>query len=118
MHAQVSAAMDAHSKWKEKLQEAIETGTIDKSVDDIRVDNKCAFGHWLFGSEIPADVKNSENYQTVKQIHAEFHHIAARIAELAIHGDKEAAQNLLHDTEYTNATMKLTNALYYLDKLL
>ena len=118
MHTQVSAAMDAHNNWKARLVDAIESGKIDGTVDGIRVDDNCLFGHWLYGAELTEEMKSSENYLEVKRVHAEFHHQAARIAELALQGDKEVAFGLLHGPEYTNAAMKLTNALYYLDKLL
>jgi hypothetical protein len=118
MNVQISKAMDAHALWKEKLVAAIESGYIDKTVDEIKVDNNCAFGKWLYGNELSEEIKHSDGYLKVQQIHSEFHHIAARIAELAIFGDKQAALDLLHDAEYSSVTMNLNNALYYMDKLL
>jgi hypothetical protein len=118
MNVQISKAMDAHALWKEKLIDAINSGKIDRTVEEIRVDNICAFGKWLYGNELSEDIKQTVGYHKVKQIHAEFHQVAARIAELAIFGDKEAALNLLHDSEYSSITMNLNNSLYYMDKLL
>ncbi len=118
MKTEISNAIDSHNLWKIKLVDAINMGSMDRSVEEIKSDSKCAFGHWLYGEELSNELKKTVGYERVKQLHIEFHHIAARIAELAIYGDTEAALNLLHDTEYSEATMNLNNALYYLDKLM
>lgn len=118
MNLQITKALDAHAQWKEKLSIAIGTGSLDKSVDEIKSDHHCAFGLWLFGSEFPEHLKETEHYKRVVQLHKNFHLIAARVAEQAVAGNKEVALNLLSEAEYTSATMNLGSALYYLDKLM
>jgi hypothetical protein len=109
---QITAAVAAHSMWKQRLSRAIASGTIDMSVETIRVDNQCAFGKWLYSPSIPPDVKQSEDYQSVLKLHAEFHKVAARVAELALAGKKQEAESLMQlSGDYTRASSVLTQAM-------
>jgi hypothetical protein len=54
----------------------------------------------------------SKHYQTVKELHAEFHKTAARIAELAVSGNKTEAEKMMSfGGEYTKISGKLTSAM-------
>ena len=118
MNQQISKAMDAHQQWKDNLYKAIESGSINKSIEDIKADNKCAFGQWLYGNEISEDVKNTAIFQEVKKYHAEFHVHTAKIAEMAIGSQKEEAlEELEMGSEYSSLSMDLISKLSDLDKL-
>ncbi|HUO29703.1 MAG TPA: methyl-accepting chemotaxis protein [Bryobacteraceae bacterium] len=91
----IQKALTAHSSWKTRLRGAIVTGKLDIPVSTIRVDNQCAFGKWLYGSELSPTEKQTEKYRTVKQLHAQFHEEAAKVAQLATSGQKQAAENAI-----------------------
>ncbi|MCS6809324.1 MAG: CZB domain-containing protein [Bacteroidota bacterium] len=109
---QITAAIAAHGMWKQRLRNAIATGATDISLETIRADNQCVFGKWLYSDTIPQHVKNGEDYQAVLRLHAEFHKVAARVAELAVAGNKVEAEGLMQlGGEFTLASSKLTQAM-------
>lgn len=109
---ELDKAIGAHGAWKTRLKTAIETGKIDVSIDTIKVDNQCAFGKWFYGSTLTPQDKNSALYKTVKELHAEFHLIAAKVAELALNGKKADAEKLIAiGGEYSKISSKLTQAM-------
>ncbi len=109
---QITAAIAAHAMWKQRLRIAIQTGATDISVETIRVDNQCVFGKWLYSDSIPPRVKQSPEYQKVLKLHADFHKVAARVAELAISGRAAEAETLMKvNGEYAIASAQLTQAM-------
>ena len=49
----IDKAIAAHARWKSHLRQAIETGTSEWTVDRVRPDNVCEFGHWLLERPVP-----------------------------------------------------------------
>ncbi len=108
----IQAAIWAHAGWKKRLKDVIESGRVDVPIAKIRADDQCDFGRWLYGREISAEEKASEQYRLVKELHAQFHQQAASVAELAIHGKAaEATKAMDLFGDYSRASSKLTNAL-------
>ena len=107
-------AIAAHSSWKARLRSAIGGGTSEFSPSQVKLDNACEFGKWLYGAELSPAEKQSEHYRTVKPVHAQFHAEAARVREAALSGHKEAAEQSLGiggkcaklATDLTQATIK------------
>ncbi|MGD0363232.1 MAG: chemotaxis protein CheW [Bryobacteraceae bacterium] len=60
-----------------------------------RADNQCNFGKWLYGPEISGGEKQTPQYQDLRQRHAEFHEQASKVAQLAMAGQREAADKAL-----------------------
>jgi methyl-accepting chemotaxis protein len=89
----IDSALNSHSLWKERLQEAITKGQSEFQVTVVKRDNACQFGKWLYG--IPEEEKSSQEYKNIRSLHAEFHRIAGEILELALNGDTEEALNKL-----------------------
>src|SRR5512140_1919573 len=109
---ELNKAIGAHGMWKTRLKMAIETGQSDAPVETIRQDNQCAFGKWLYGSTLPPTDKASGHFKTVKELHAEFHRTAARVAELAMAGRKPEAEKMMSlGGEYSTISGKLTEAM-------
>jgi methyl-accepting chemotaxis protein len=109
---EIDKAVAAHAAWKMRLKTAIDSGTIDIPLTKIRVDNQCAFGQWLHGPSLTAADKNSAHYKSVKDQHAEFHKVAAQVAELALTRKLEQAKQMLSVTgEFTKVSTKLTAAM-------
>ncbi|MBV7407894.1 CZB domain-containing protein [Maritimibacter sp. DP1N21-5] len=107
---QINAALDAHAKWKQRLNTAIERGHCDSSPSDIACDDKCAFGKWLHGDAMPQTVRDGVPYQVTKRLHAEFHKTAGQVATLVEAGDRVGARHVL-TTEYAERSDKLSRAL-------
>jgi len=109
---ELDKAIGAHGAWKTRLKTAIETGNIDVSIDVIKVDNQCAFGKWFYGPTLNPQDKTSTHYKTVKELHAEFHKVAAKVAELATSGKKADAEKMMAmGGEYSKVSSKLTQAM-------
>lgn len=107
---QITKAIGAHGMWKARLNMAIDKGSLDKKVEEIRQDNCCEFGQWLYSNDLSQTDKASKYYQDVKALHAQFHEIAANVAELATKGEREKAQNKL-DGEYKLISSDLTRKM-------
>jgi len=110
LNRQVIKAMAAHSAWKQRLQEAVRTGRSEFQPADVAKDNQCEFGKWLHS--LPLDLRQTEHYQEVRSLHAEFHKEAARVLELALAGRRaEAQQSLDHGGSYARCSAELIKAL-------
>jgi len=107
----ITNAIAAHGLWKAHLQRAISTGNIDKSVNDIRADNCCEFGQWLYGSTIGTEDKNSPFYKDIKDLHAQFHRLAGDIAQLAVDKKTEEATEKLKG-DYKDVSANLTRKMF------
>ncbi len=92
---EIEKAIAAHSAWKGRLQGIVNTGKIDMSINTIRSDRECQFGRWLHGGTIDSDAAKSPHCQSAKHLHAQFHEEAARIAQMATSGQRDAALKAL-----------------------
>lgn len=109
---EIDKAIGAHGMWKARLKQAIETGQLEVSVDTIKVDNQCAFGKWLYGPTLTDADRNSPHFKDVKSLHAEFHKVAGRVAELAVVGKKTDAEKIMAmGGEFAGISAKLTSAM-------
>jgi len=84
----------AHRKWKERLRQALDGGASDFRPGQVRLDNQCDFGKWLY-HQVPVEAQGSPHYQTIKQLHASFHLEAAGVLELALQGRRHEAERAL-----------------------
>ncbi|MBK9132100.1 MAG: CZB domain-containing protein [Gammaproteobacteria bacterium] len=109
---EIDKAIGAHGMWKARLKQAIETGKSEVSADTIRQDNQCNFGKWLYGTSLSATDKSSAHYRSVRELHAEFHKCAARVADLAVTGQKdEAVRMLALGGDFASVSSRLTAAM-------
>ena len=109
---EIKDAVGAHGAWKRKLKSAITTGKIDVEIATIKADKQCSFGKWLYGPTITEKQKNSEHYSKVQELHVVFHETAAKVAQLAISGEKAHAMNMLEaNGEFTIASAELTTSM-------
>lgn len=107
---EITKAVGAHGVWKMRLRTAIESGKADANPADVAKDNACAFGQWLHGAGVPAAVRASADYATVRKLHADFHQCASKVLECVSHGDKAKADALMVG-EYTKVSSDLTHAM-------
>ncbi len=107
---QINDAIGAHGSWKIKLRTAINKGHSTQSVEDVRCDDKCAFGKWLHGSEIDPQTRTGVPYSVIKRLHAEFHICAADVLKRATSGDTSGAVELL-EGDFSAKSEKLVRGL-------
>jgi predicted RNase H-like nuclease (RuvC/YqgF family) len=109
---EIKKAVGDHGMWKKTLKNAVDTGEIDIQISIIKDDNQCSFGKWLYGSTITEKEKNSSHYHEVRELHADFHEKASKVAELATSGQKARAMKMLDaNGEFTTASAALTTSM-------
>ncbi len=107
---QINSALIAHGHWKIKLRTAVAKGKSEHSVNEVRCDEKCEFGKWLYSTEIDSEMRASIPYTVVKRLHAEFHVCASDVLYKALTNDAVGAATILED-EFMNKSEKLSLAL-------
>ncbi len=106
----IDKAIAAHARWKSHLRQAIESGKSEWTVDQVGPDNNCEFGHWLH--ERPVPEKMTEQYKTVVDLHARFHHEAAHVLELALAGHRDRASSAMaFGSPFASVSAKLTSSM-------
>ncbi len=92
---EISKVVGGHGLWKGRLATAIETGKSEYTPEQIDKDNLCDLRRWLYGTSIPAAVKNLPEYETCCRLRADFHKEAAKVLRLAVSGHKHEAQEAM-----------------------
>ncbi len=106
----IIAEITNHGKWKGHLIQAIQTGESKFDPVIIKTDNQCSFGKWLYQNV--DELQKSPHYQTVRQLHAQFHVEAARILEIALKGQAdEALLALAPNKKYGKLSTMLTSEM-------
>ena len=100
---EIAKAMDAHGAWKLKLRAAIMTGNSDVSPDTARSDDHCAFGQWLQSASASPEMRASPYFQSVRQLHAEFHRSAGDVLRHALDKNTDQANTLLSGSFSTSS---------------
>ena len=102
------SAIDAHQKWKARLQAVINGDESENlSADVISRDDQCVLGKWihgvggqLFGTD--------ETFKELHKNHVMFHQCAGRVLKLAQAGAKTDAQDSLKAGEYAEVSRRVT----------
>jgi hypothetical protein len=104
-------AIDAHVKWKERLQDYI-TGTSKENltVDYVGRDDQCSLGIWLLG-EGKQHYGHLPAFEAVQKIHIRFHQQAADVLRAAQAGHRDAALEMLEEGDYARTSDEVTAAL-------
>lgn len=101
------AAIEAHVRWKVRLENYIEgTSTEKLDAEIVGMDNQCPLGKWIYGV---GGEKYSANllFQEIREIHADFHQCSAGIMRRADAGDKEGAIDALHHGEHFKLSQRI-----------
>ncbi len=105
-------AIAAHAAWTARLKAALVSRQLDIPVNTVKADDQCQFGKWLYGKEVSAAEMQGEHYRTTRQLHTQFHEEAAKVAQMAVAGQKEAAEQAMGPTsEYVRISSALTKVL-------
>ncbi|TAN58996.1 MAG: HAMP domain-containing protein, partial [Rhodospirillales bacterium] len=111
INEEIAKAFGAHGAWKTRIAQAIDSGQSEHKPEDVAVDNRCAFGKWLYDPALPASVRTSEEYQTVVRLHADFHKAAGSTLSKALHGDHGGARSELTGGNFFRAAEALASAM-------
>jgi hypothetical protein len=107
---QIEKAIAAHAAWKVRLRRAIAEGKSEHLPANVSVDNQCEFGKWLYS--LPAPDQQSQNWRSVRELHASFHKEAGKVLVLALGGKQaEADAGLAPGSPFAKVSLELTNAL-------
>ncbi len=109
--SEINKAIKAHSVWKVRLKDAVDTGKSEFTPSKVRDNHICEFGKWLAGLS-PAE-KALDDYKRIQPLHEKFHAEAANVLQLAISGQREKAHVALTDirSDFVYVSAQLINAL-------
>ncbi len=101
------SAIDAHMKWKVRLEKCIN----DDNQEGLKVDvgsrdDQCPLGIWIHG---PGGHRfgHLREFQEMKMEHARFHLNAGDVLACCVAGDKEGASEKLRSGDYTRASERV-----------
>ncbi|MFO0550154.1 MAG: CZB domain-containing protein [Polyangiaceae bacterium] len=103
-------AIKSHTAWKLRLASFLQKpdGTLKEA--DVRADNKCALGQWIYG-EGSAHSAMTE-FAALKNDHAHFHRTAADVVKRAQSGARVAEEVALGaQSEFAQASSKVVAAI-------
>jgi hypothetical protein len=101
------SAIDAHMKWKLRLERCISDDNQEKlKVDVVSRDDQCPLGMWIHG---PGGQRfgNLREFQEMKMEHARFHLSAGDVLACCLAGDKEGASDKLRSGDYTRTSERV-----------
>jgi hypothetical protein len=108
--AKIDQVITAHANWKDRLKEAIASGTCPITVEQAAKDDRCDFGKWIYS--LPATERAAPRMLELARMHTEFHKQAAAILGLALaHRRPEAEAAMASGTPFTRVTTDLVMAL-------
>lgn len=108
---ELNKAIKAHSMWKIRLKDAIDSGKSDISASQAKDSHQCAFGKWL--DSLPLSEKTRDEYKTIIPLHDKFHNEAGAILQMALGGQKNKAHEALTDIsgEFMYTSSQLINCI-------
>jgi Chemoreceptor zinc-binding domain len=109
--SEINKAIKAHSVWKVRLKDAVDTGRSEFTPAKVRDNNICEFGKWL--ATLPPTERALDEYKRIQSLHEKFHANAADVLQLAIGGQREKAHAALTDikSDFVYTSALLINAL-------
>lgn len=111
-------AIASHVRWKITLLLAvtIHEPLTERAARSIHHPEECSIGKWLLSNHTK-HLRNTPEYRIVLDLHAAFHHLMTRIADLIQARDFTAAEQFLNSPEpFQSASNALANAIMALDR--
>jgi hypothetical protein len=107
---EVAKFIGAHGNWKVRLKQAIDTGKSEFKVEDVRRDDLCNFGKWLYS--LTSTDQQSVHWNNARELHAKFHTVAAHVLDLALKGQKQEAKKEVDlGGSFAHASAEFTRAM-------
>lgn len=113
----IPECIDAHMKWKGRLQKYLD-GTSDEKLDPMIVcrDDQCVLGKWIHGPALK-HFHNDDGFHKLRADHANFHFVAGSVVKKVQENDM-AGSDALMKNEYARASRDVIQDLTELNKLL
>jgi len=109
----MKAALDAHIGWTHRLEGKLNgTNTETLDVATVASDCECTLGKWIHGSA-KRQYGNSEEYDELRQEHADFHLKAGEILNNVINADRELARTQLKELRFQSGNVQLALVRLY-----
>lgn len=103
-------AIKSHTAWKLKLAAFLQKPDASLKESDVRVDNKCALGQWIYGDG--AKHGALAEFSALKNDHAHFHRAAADVVKRAQSGAQVAEEVALGaQSDFAKASSKVVAAI-------
>lgn len=105
------SAIEAHDKWKVRLEGVI-AGTNHEQLDvqEVSRDDCCALGKWLHGPGMQCCGK-VDIFSKLVQAHAQFHEAAGAVLQTAQHGARAQARELIERGRFPQASSEVRGKL-------
>jgi hypothetical protein len=102
-------AVDAHIKWKIRLQKHLDgTSKEQLNPDLICQDNQCTLGKWIYGDG--QKFKDMKGFEELRLVHSDFHQCASEIIRKTDNGHKSYAEALFK-SKYATLSKDITRML-------
>ena len=113
----ISECIDAHMKWKGRLQSYLE-GTSPEKLDPMIVcrDDQCVLGKWIHGPALKY-FHDDEGFHKLRADHATFHFVAGTVVK-KIQENDFAGSDALMKSDYARASRDVIQDLTELNKQL
>lgn len=91
--SQINKAIVTHSRWKLRLQNALETYSSEFEIDFVKSPHNCDFGKWLDAEK--DHLNKFPEYAQVYDIHARVHQETEKVIQLLLDGHVADAKNAI-----------------------
>jgi hypothetical protein len=111
-------AIATHVRWKITLLLAarMHEPLSDRALESIRQPEQCSIGKWLIAKHT-LQFRGTPEYRAVRDLHASFHDLMLRIANLLGTGDFDQAERLLNSPDpFQSVSTALANAIMALGR--
>lgn len=100
-------AIDAHMKWKKRLEEYIGgTSTETLRVEIVSRDDQCVLGKWIHG-EGGHRYERLDLFKELREVHASFHSCAGCVITEVDQGNAEKAAEMLNHGDYAKVSARV-----------
>jgi len=79
---EIDAALATHGSWHREMSIEMKRGRQDLSPDMLSNPTACFFGRWLDGDGVSDDVRKSDAFKIVHDLHIQCHHMMGEISGL------------------------------------
>lgn len=109
-------ARQAHFAWKRRLADYIKRPDGSIKAADISCDDQCTLGTWIYGEG--SKFSKISEFSELKQVHANFHKVAAEIVRKADSGISVSEEVALGaQSEYNRISTQVSVALMKVEAL-
>ncbi len=106
---------NAHRAWRNRLVEAIQTGSFEWDTASVSCDDRCDLGQWIYSRGVKFYAELPE-FQRLREDHAAFHRAAAEVLRLVQQGNTDEAKKMLCD-EFDRLSITVIGHLNVLEKI-